>query len=62
MNHKDAMSDAKSLMDVNSNCAHGLHGVCGDLSRSTHLTYDEAWARLVLALKLEVTRILEEEA
>lgn len=62
MNHKDAASYAKDIMSTNSDCAHGLSGVCHELSCRTHLTYDEVWARLVLALKLEVTRILEEHA
>ena len=62
MNHRDAASDANDIMTMHDNCAHGLHGVCNDLAHNTHLTYDEVWARLVLALKLEVTRILEEHA
>ena len=62
MKHSDAISDANDIMSVNNNCAHGLHGVCDELARRTHVTYDEAWAQIVLAIKLQVTKILEEDA
>ena len=62
MNARDAASDANELMKQHCDGAHGLHGLCSDLACRTHLTYDEAWARMVLALKLEATRMLEEEA
>ena len=62
MNGQDAASQAREIMGMHLDCAHGLHGVCRELANGTHLTYDESWERLVAALRAEVARILEEES
>ena len=62
MNGKDAASTAKEIMETHLDCAYGLHGVCDDLARGTHLTYDEIWDRLVLALRVQVEQMLKEES
>ena len=62
MNSKDAASAAKDIMGMHLDCAHGLHGVCHELANRTHLTYDEVWDRLVLALRVQVEQMLKEES